>query len=263
LQSFPNKPAFGEIQNVFVHLHLHSEYSIVDGLIRINDLVDRVAALGMPAIAVTDQNALFSMVKFYRAAQARGIKPIIGADLWLAGEGAKRTRIVALCQDAAGYRNLTEVITRSYTEGQVQGVPHVQQEWLFARSEGLLLLSGAGGGELGQILAGGSKVEAKRRLRRWLDHFPNRYYLELQRTGRSGEADYIERALDLAAACHAPVVATNDVCFLHPEDYEAHEARFCIHAGRALADPRRPKPYSPQQYLRSAEEMEALWAHVP
>ncbi|MGH8469101.1 MAG: DNA polymerase III subunit alpha [Gammaproteobacteria bacterium] len=248
---------------MFVHLHLHSEYSIVDGLIRINDLVDRVAALGMPAIAVTDQSALFSMVKFYRAAQARGIKPIIGADLWLAGEGAKRTRIVALCQDAAGYHNLTEVITRSYTEGQVQGVPHVQQEWLFARSEGLLLLSGAGGGELGPVLAGGSKAEAKRRLRRWLDHFPNRYYLELQRTGRSGEAEYIERALDLAAACQAPVVATNDVCFLHPEDYEAHEARFCIHAGRALADPRRPKPYSPQQYLRSVEEMEALWADVP
>ncbi len=249
---------------MFVHLHLHSEYSIVDGLIRINELVGRVAALGMPAIAVTDQSALFSMVKFYRAAQARGIKPIIGADLWLAGEGAqRRTRIVALCQDAAGYRNLTEVITRSYTEGQVQGVPHVQQEWLFARSEGLLLLSGAGGGELGQVLAGSSKAEAKRRLRRWLDHFPSRYYLELQRTGRSGEAEYIERALDLAAAVQAPVVATNDVCFLHPEDYEAHEARFCIHAGRALADPRRPKPYSPQQYLRSAEEMEALWADVP
>lgn len=248
---------------MFVHLHLHSEYSIVDGLIRINDLVDRVAALGMPAIAVTDQSALFSMVKFYRAAQARGIKPIIGADLWLAGEGAKRTRIVALCQDAAGYRNLTEIITRSYTEGQVQGVPHVQQEWLFARSEGLLLLSGAGGGELGRVLAGGSKAEAKRRLRRWLDHFPNRYYLELQRTGRSGEAEYIERALDLAAACQAPVVATNDVCFLDPEDYEAHEARFCIYSGRALADSRRPKPYSPQQYLRSAEEMAALWADVP
>ncbi|MDQ3563987.1 MAG: DNA polymerase III subunit alpha [Pseudomonadota bacterium] len=248
---------------MFVHLHLHSEYSIVDGLIRINDLVDRVAALGMPAIAVTDQSALFSMVKFYRAAQARGIKPIIGADLWLAGDAAKRSRIVALCQNAAGYRNLTEVITRSYTEGQVQGVPHVQQEWLFARSEGILLLSGAGGGEFGQLLAGGSKAAAKRRLRRWLDHFPNRYHLELQRTGRSGEAEYIERALDLAAACQAPVVATNDVCFLHPEDYEAHEARFCIHAGRALADPRRPKPYSQQQYLRSTEEMEALWADVP
>ncbi len=248
---------------MFVHLHLHSEYSIVDGLIRINDLVDRVAALGMPAVAVTDQSALFSMVKFYRAAQARGIKPIIGADLWLAGDAGKRTRIVVLCQDAAGYRNLTEVITRSYTEGQVQGVPHVQQEWLFARSDGLLLLSGAGGGEIGQVLAGGSKAEAKRRLKRWLDHFPNRYYLELQRTARSGEAEYIERALDLAAACQAPVVATNDVCFLHPEDYEAHEARFCINAGRALADPRRPKPYSPQQYLRSAEEMEVLWADVP
>ena len=257
------KPAFGEIQNVFVHLHLHSEYSIVDGLIRINDLVDRVAALGMPAVAVTDQSALFSMVKFYRAAQARGIKPIIGADLWLAGDAAKRTRVVVLCQDAAGYRNLTEIITRSYTEGQVQGVPQVQQEWLFARSEGLLLLSGAGGGEIGQVLAGGSKAEAKRRLRCWLDHFPNRYYLELQRTGRSGEAEYIDRALDLAAACHAPVVATNDVRFVHPEDYEAHEARFCINAGRALADPRRPKPYSPQQYLRGAEEMEALWADVP
>ena len=202
---------------MFVHLHLHTEYSLVDGIIRIDELVERVAALGMPAVAVTDQSALFSLVKFYRAAQARGVKPIIGADLWVQGRaGARsgaleRSRIVALCQDQSGYRNLTRLVTRSYTEGQSQGIPVVRREWLNESSEGLILLSGGLAGEVGQVLAKRGHDEARRRLDEWRSAFPERFYIELQRTGRPGEEAYIDGALALAADCDVPVVATNEV----------------------------------------------------
>ena len=254
---------------MFVHLHLHTEYSLVDGIIRIDELVERVAALGMPAVAVTDQSALFSLVKFYRAAQARGVKPIIGADLWVqGGAGARggaleRTRIVALCQDQSGYRNLTRLVTRSYTEGQSQGIPVVRREWLNEAAEGLILLSGGLAGEVGQVLAKRGHAEARRRLEEWLAAFPERFYIELQRTGRPGEEAYLEGALALAADCDVPVVATNDVCFLKSEDYEAHEARVCIHEGRMLDDPRRPRRYSQGQYLKGPEDMAALFADLP
>ncbi|MGH8575410.1 MAG: DNA polymerase III subunit alpha, partial [Gammaproteobacteria bacterium] len=254
---------------MFVHLHVHTEYSLVDGIIRIDELIERVAALGMPAVAVTDQSALFSLVKFYRAAQARGVKPIIGADLWVGGgAGARggvseRTRIVALCQDQSGYQNLTRLVTRSYTEGQSQGIPVVRREWLDEAAEGLILLSGGLAGDVGQVLAKRGHAEARRRLEEWLAAFRERFYIELQRTGRPGEEAYIEGALALAADCDVPVVATNDVCFLKSEDYEAHEARVCIHEGRMLDDPRRPRRYSQGQYLKGPEDMATLFADIP
>jgi DNA polymerase-3 subunit alpha len=249
----------------FVHLRLHTEYSLVDGVVRVKPLVGAVAEQSMPACAVTDQSNLFAMVKFYRAAIGKGIKPIIGVDLWLAGEDetAKPSRLVLLCQTNGGYRNLTQLVSRSYTEGQHRGIPILQPEWLEGFSDGLIALSGGREGDVGQALLAGDEQRLQACLARWQRLFPERYYLELQRTGRPDEEDYLHAAVELAAEAGLPVVATNDVRFLKADDFEAHEARVCIHDGRTLDDPRRPKRYSDQQYLRSPAEMAELFADIP
>jgi len=253
------------VSTPFVHLHLHTEYSIVDGLVRVEPLIEAVARARMPAVAVTDQNNLFAMVKFYKAAEAAGVKPIVGAEVWVRARqcGAQRARLVLLVKDAAGYRNLSELLTRAYIEGQEGGVPHLEREWLDEANAGLIALSGAQEGDVGQALLAGNDALAAELAGQWQLWFGDRYYLELQRTGRAQEADYLPAALHLAARAGIPVVATNDVRFLAAEDYEAHEARVCIHEGRTLADPRRPRRYSAQQYLRSGEEMAALFADIP
>jgi DNA polymerase-3 subunit alpha len=249
----------------FVHLRVHTEYSLVDGLIRVPELVKAVRAAGMPAVAVTDQSNLFGMVKFYRAALAAGVKPVVGVDLWLENpaDRAQPHRLVLLCQDARGYRNLTEIISRSYVEGQVGGLATVQRRWLEDASEGLIALSGGAAGDVGHALAAGREEEAGRLLEDWLRLFPNRFYLEVERTGRDGEEDSLQATVGLALAQGVPVVATNDVRFIAPEDFEAHEARVCIHEGRTLDDPHRVRRYSAQQYLRSAAEMQVLFADLP
>ncbi|HSG66579.1 MAG TPA: DNA polymerase III subunit alpha, partial [Gammaproteobacteria bacterium] len=218
------------------------------------------------AVALTDQSNLFAMVKFYRAAQARGIKPLIGVDLWLleSGERAEPSRLVLLCQNETGYRNLTRLVTRSYLEGQRKGVPMIEQAWIDSgNSEGLIALSGGREGDVGRALLAGREADASSALARWQSIFDDRYYLELQRTGREGEEAWIAGALDLAVARGVPVVATNDVRFLVREDFEAHEARVCIHDGTQLADSNRPRRYSEQQYLRSPAEMAALFDDLP
>ncbi|HHO68647.1 MAG TPA: DNA polymerase III subunit alpha, partial [Gammaproteobacteria bacterium] len=249
----------------FVHLHLHTEYSLVDGIVRIKPLVQAVAEAGMPAVAVTDQSNLFAMVKFYRAAMAAGVKPIVGVDLWLrnADNTGQPWRLVLLCQDRDGYRNLTELVSRSYLEGQHQSVPMLERDWLAGHSDGLIALSGGRQGDVGEALLAGDAALAQRRLDFWQDLFPDRFYLELQRTGREGEEDYLHAAVELAARRDVPVVASNDVHFLKPDDFEAHEARVCIHDGRTLADPRRPRRHSAQQYLRTPAEMAELFADLP
>ncbi|MGE0385889.1 MAG: DNA polymerase III subunit alpha [Gammaproteobacteria bacterium] len=249
----------------FVHLRLHTEYSIVDSVIRVPALVDRARELAMPALAVTEQSNLFSAVKFYRAAQGAGIKPILGVDVVLANDWspARRSQMVLLCQDWQGFENLSALLTRGYLEGQRDGVPHLLPEWFVGRTEGLIALSGGREGEPGLALGSGAADLARRRAEFWRQMFPDRYYIELQRTGRAGEEDYLGQAVDLAADCDLPVVATNDVRFLAASEFEAHEARICIHEGRTLADPRRPKRYSGQQYLRSAQEMCELFADLP
>lgn len=249
----------------FVHLRLHTEYSMVDGLVRIRPLVQAVREAGMPAVAVTDQNNVFAMVKFYRAAQAGGVKPVIGADVFLvdSAESHRVSQFTLLCQNELGYRNLSRLLSRAYGEGQYQGVPRLQWHWLQGCSEGLIVLSGGREGEVGQALLGGNEIQAKKLLERWQVLFPGRYYLELHRTGREGEEDYLHAAVTLALACDIPVVATNDVRFLRPQDFEAHEARVCIHEGRTLDDPRRLRRYSEQQYLRTPAEMAELFADLP
>ena len=250
----------------FVHLHLHTEYSLVDSTVRIGALMDRCRAMGMPAIALTDQSNLFGLVKFYRKAIAAGIKPVIGCDLRLYNddEPDRPFKLLLLCQDNAGYRNLSRIITRSFLEGQVRGQPMVHREWLDrADCEGLIALSGGLHGDIGHALYANHRRQAKRRLDAWRKLFPDRFYLELTRTGRAGEEDCVRSSLALASESGTPVVATNDVRFLDADDFQAHEARVCIHAGRTLADTDRPRLYSNQQYLRSPDEMAALFADIP
>lgn len=253
------------MQPSFVHLHLHTEYSLVDGLIRIKPLAKIVAEQRMPAVAVTDQGNLFAMVKFYRAAMAAGVKPIIGADLWIHNEQNPNqpSRLVLLCKDNEGYRNLTHLVSKTYLEGQHRGIPILEKGWLDGNSNGLIALSGGRAGDIGQALLADNTEEAERLLSEWQAWFPNCFYLELQRTGRPGEEAYIHAAVDLAIRRDIPVVATNDVHFVQQDDFAAHEVRVCIHDGRTIDDPRRPKNYSDQQYLRSPQEMQALFADLP
>jgi DNA polymerase-3 subunit alpha len=249
----------------FVHLHLHTEYSLSDGLARIGPLMDAVVGAGMPAVALTDYNNLFALVKFYRQAIERGIKPIIGVDTLLAGAGADEppSRVVLLCQNDKGYRNLTRLVTRAHLEGRHGGAPVVDRTWLAEANEGLIGLSGGRYGDVGRALLSGNREVANERLAFWREHFPDRYYLELVRTGRENEEAYLQAAVDLAAATGTPVVATNDVRFLAKADFEVHEARVCIREGRLLNDPRRPRRFGEQQYLRTPTEMEEVFKDLP
>ena len=249
----------------FVHLRLHSEYSLVDGLVRLKPLAAKVVELGMPAVALTDFNNFFGLVKFYKTMQSAGVKPIIGADLIVvdeSGEGAP-TQLVLLVSNNVGYKNLTNLISKAYQQGQRQGVPTIKHSWLPEYSDGLIALSGGRLGDIGVSLISGRKADAEASLRALMDIFPDRFYLELQRTGRAGEEDYIHAIVELAAEKNCPVVATNDVRFLSPDEFEAHEARVCIYEGRALDDPRRDRRYSQEQYLRSPEEMAELFSDIP
>ena len=247
----------------FIHLHLHTEYSLVDSLIRIKPLAKAVREAGMPACAITDQNNLFALVKFYRAAQSEGIKPIIGVDVGLYDGTDSTCRLVLLCQNDIGYRNLTRLVSRSYTQGQVDEVPYLRRTWLSGATEGIIALSGGREGDIGQALLAGHLDLARQRLNEWNMLFPKRFYVELQRTGRPDEEEYIHAAVELAIETGIPVVATNPVCFLKPDDFEAHEVRVCIHDSKILADKNRPRRHSQQQYLRTPQEMAELFADIP
>ena len=248
----------------FVHLRLHSEYSLVDGLVRINPLVDRVANLGMSAIALTDATNFFGLIKFYKAAHLAGLKPICGADLRLRSstEDLKSFDITFLVMNLIGYRNLTELISRAYQEGQTRGEPTVDRSWVNELSDGLIVLSGRQG-DVGQALLSGNKNQAEKFLQSWIDIFPDKFYLELTRTGRSGEEDFIHASVELSKDFDCPVVATNDVRFLDPDHFEAHESRVCIGLGYVLDDSRRAQTYSQEQYLRSADEMAEIFSDIP
>ncbi|MCW8933914.1 MAG: DNA polymerase III subunit alpha [Gammaproteobacteria bacterium] len=249
----------------FIHLRLHTEYSLVDGVVRIKPLMKTAADQNIPAIALTDQSNLFAMVKFYRAAMAAGIKPIIGVDIWVrpAVETEKPSRMVLLCQNNEGYLNITQLISRAYLEGQHGGIPMVEVDWLRESSAGIIALSGGREGDIGRALLSGNQMQAEALLKAWKHIFPDRFYLELQRTGREEEEEYLHAAVSLAMTTNTPVVATNDVRFLKTEEFDSHEVRVCITDGRTLDDPRRQKLYSDQQYLRTEEEMCELFADIP
>ncbi len=249
----------------FVHLRVHTEYSLVDGLVRVKPLVKAAAAAGMPAVAVTDMSNMCSLVKFYKAAMGGGVKPICGADIWLASreEDGPLSRLTLLAMDGKGYRNLTELISRGWTEGQHNDLVIIQRDWVKEAAEGLIALSGAREGEIGLALVNGHPEDAEALLREWSEVFPERFYLEVQRTSRAGDEEYLHAAVELATRCAAPLVATNDVRFLKQDDFEAHETRVCIGEGRTLDDPRRPRTYSDQQYLKTPAEMAELFSDLP
>ena len=253
------------MQPKFIHLRLHSEFSLVDGIVKIKPLVKRLSDLGMPAAALTDHVNLFALVKFYKAAMSQGIKPIAGADVLIFNpdEPSNPFRLTLLVKNQRGYTALTELISKAYQEGQHHGSPMLKYEWIEKNSDGLIALSGAMGGDIGRALIAERKDDAKRLAQYWSNVFPDSFYLELQRVGKPGEELYIAAALELAATADLPVVATNDVRFLQQKDFPAHEVRVCINQGRVLDDTRRPKDYTDQQYLRSAEEMRLLFADIP
>lgn len=248
--------------SAFVHLKVHSEYSIVDSLLSIDALLEKTAQLNMPMIALTDETNLFALVKFFRKAISSGIKPIIGAEMLCAHED-DIFRFTALCKNPQGYQHLIQLLSRAYLEGRRGDLAVIQWDWLVRVKEGLIILSGGREGDVGRALLQGRESVAEQRLQQWLTHFADHFYLELQRTQRESEEEHIAATVQLAATYQVPVVATNDVRFLSPEDFEAHEARVCIHRGQTLDDPNRVRDYSNQQYLKSAAEMEALFSDIP
>jgi len=226
---------------MFVHLRVHSEYSVIDSIISLDSLVEECAKHHMPAVALTDQSNLFAAVKFYKAAQAAGLKPILGADVFLK-DGA---RLTLLCQNEIGYRNLTVLISRSYLEGQEREIPEIDFDWLEGYTDGLICIAHL------------------KNCEKYAELFKDRFYLELQRIGKPNEEADNQEAINIAEQLNLPIVATNNVRFLVEDDFEAHEARVCIHDGYVLNDTKRPKKYTPNQYLRSPQEMAELFADIP
>ena len=249
----------------FVHLRVHTEYSLSDGLVRVKSLVARVAELGMPAVAVTDACNFYGLIKFRKAAFAAGVQPIFGADLMVldAHDPDRAYPLCLLAMNHDGYHNLTLLISRAYTEGQTLGIPYVRREWLEEASAGLIALSGGVAGDVGQAIASDKREIARERAMYWMSLYPGRFYLELHRSGREAEEACLHAAVSLAEELQCPIVATNDVRFLDADEFEAHEARVCIGEGRTLDDPRRARRYTAQQYLRSPEEMTALFSDLP
>ena len=250
----------------FVHLRLHSEYSVTDGIVRIDEAVGHAAADGMPALALTDSGNLFGMVKFYKAARASGIKPVIGADCWVQNpaDRDKPSRILLLVASREGYLRLCELLSRAWLTNQHRSRAEIDKAWLKeSGTEGLIALSGAGGGEVGQALVSDNAAAAEKHAREWAALFPRRFYLELQRAGHPQTETLVARTVQLATRLELPVVATHPVQFTGPDDFKAHEARVCISQGYVLGDQRRPRHFTPDQYFKTQEEMAQLFADIP
>lgn len=248
----------------FIHLRLHSDYSLVDGIVRVKPLAKACVDMGMPAVGMTDESNLFALIKVYEACRDAGIKPIMGADLWLESVYLEQPfRVTALIHDVEGYHNLVLLVSRGWRTNQVDGRVLIKQEWLDEHQAGLIWLAGAKDSEIGQLLLMGRADSAAKLAAAWQTRCPERFYLEVMRTGRTGDEDCLHGCVDLADQLALPLVATNDVRFLEPEDFEAHEARVCIHDSTTLDDPRRAHRYSDQQYLKSEAEMLALFDDLP
>ncbi len=260
---------------MFVHLRLHTEFSVVDGTNRIDDVVAAAAADRQPALAITDLNNLFGAIKFYKAARGAGVKPLIGAEVMLQGftdetpgamPGAHQPalpRAILLVQDPQGYLNLSELLARAWTRNDGRGQAVIQRAWLEELNGGLILLSGAQAGPVGQALMAGDARKAADVALQLSSLFTHRFYLELQRAGRSDDERHVTATVQLAARLRLPVVATHPVQFLEADDYEAHEARVCISEGEILGNSRRVRRFTREQYFKSAADMAALFADVP
>ena len=255
----------------FVHLHIHSEYSLVDGIIRVDELLDRSIGLGYHSVALTDLTNLFGLIEFYRSARSRGIKPIVGSEINVAKDkDSISAPIVLLAANKQGYINLTKLVSKAYVEGQVNGDPIVLFNWLEEFSEGIIALSGGMEGHIGNSILAGNKQLSESRIDFFKRIYKDNFFIEVQRTGKPNEKEYNDAVLQFASRMDIPVVATNNVRFLEavdpdisPSDFEAHEARVCIQRGDILDDPRRPKNYTEEQFFRSKEEMFELFSDIP
>ena len=249
----------------FIHLKVHTEYSLTNGLVRIKPLIAKSLSENIPAIAITDQSNLCALVKFYKSTRGAGIKPIIGVDIWLENEAEPDNpyRMTLLAKNDMGYRNITVLVSRAFTEGQSLGKAVVKREWLAEKASGIIVLSGAKDGDVGRALLNGKLDMAAERTRFWMALFPDSFYLELQRTSRPGDEECVHLSVQLAQDLNCPVVATNDVQFLVEDDFEAHEARVCISDSDTLDNPNREKKHSDQQFFKSSDEMIELFEDIP
>ncbi len=250
----------------FVHLRVHSEFSIADGIVRLDDVVKAAAQDGQGALALTDLGNAFGLVRFYKEARGKGVKPIAGCDVWITNpaDRDKPSRLLLLVRNQRGYLNLCELLSKAWLTNQYRGRAEVEYEWLEnGLSDGLLALSGAQHGDIGMAFAAGNDQAALRHAERWATLFPNAFYIELQRAGHPGGETYIQQAVALAAQLNLPVVATHPMQFMTPDDFTAHEARVCISEGDMLANPRRQKRFTTEQYFRTQDDMCALFADIP
>lgn len=218
----------------------------------------------MVAMALTDFTNFCGLVRFYGEALSSGVKPIVGADVLVKSDlmGDERFELTLLAKNNQGYHNITLLLSKAYERGY-QDLPYIDQEWLIEHRQGIIVLSGGRLGDVGKKLLKNNPAEVESAVSFYQQFFPQHFYLTLTRTGRSEEERYIQATLKLAAEKCLPVVATNDVCFLQPDDFEAHEIRVAIHDSYTLDDPKRPKLYSDQQYFRSEQEMCELFADIP
>ncbi len=252
---------------MFVHLRLHTEFSVVDGTNRIDEITAAAAADHQPALAISDLSNLFGTVKFYKAARSNGIKPLIAVDVWVQVPGkdaaAPPARLLLIAQNHRGYLNLSELLTRAWTRGAVRDQAIISLAWLAELNEGLIALSGAQRGAIGQALVQGDDARAMECALHFSSIFIHRFYIELQRAEQVDDARHVPAAVQLAARLNLPVVATHPVQFLTYDDYEAHEARVCISEGEILGNARRVRKFTREQYFKSAAQMEALFADIP
>jgi DNA polymerase-3 subunit alpha len=248
----------------FVHLRLHSEFSIADGTTHIDDVVKAAANDGQGALALTDAANLFGAIKFYQASRNAGIKPILGCDVFIThpAERERPFKLLLLVQNQAGYLTLCDWLSRAWLTNQYRGRAELEAAWL-QNTEGLIALSGAAEGEIGVAINNGKNVEAEKIAQRLAHSFPNRFYIEIQRAGFAGEENFVQASVALAARCKLPVVATHPTQFLREMDYTAHEARVCIAAGDLLANPRRVKKFTREQFFQTQAEMALRFADLP
>ena len=251
----------------FIHLRLHSEFSIADGLVRIDEVVKAAAADQQPALAMTDLSNLFGMVKFYNKSRSAGVKPLIGCDVWISNEedSDKPHRLLLLVKNHTGYLQLCELLSRAWLTNLHRGRAEIKIEWLEQRAdkEGLIALSGFVLGDIGSALEYGNHALAERCTQRWSVIFPENFYIEVQRNGNLQQENLLREMTQLAAKVKLPVVATHPVQFLRPEEFVAHEARTCIAEGEILANTRRVKRFTDQQYFKTQAEMATLFADMP
>ena len=257
----------------FVHLRTHTEFSVVDGTLRIPDAAAAARADQQPALAITDLCNLFGAIKFYKACRSQGVKPIIGADVFMApdpdfsGAASARdrqaSRLLLLVQNRQGYLNLCELLARGWVKNVQRSQAWLKWEWLDELGSGLIALSGADFGAVGLALLAGDTERARRAALRLSALFPGRFYLELQRAGLPTHDAHVRAAVPLAAELGLPVVATQPIEFALPDDFDAHEARVCVAEGEALANPKRIKRFSREQYFKTQAQMAALFADLP